>query len=110
MSTSGEITLDNGCRLPDIKTLQNAMKLSIVEDRPIMMDYWTDSVDKKNVFIGIREENGETKKILIKNKDEYTSYIDKVYRINKTDYIILTENSLYLVDANIENKKVSFEP
>ena len=28
-----------GYRLPDVKTLQHASKLSIVEDKPIMMDY-----------------------------------------------------------------------
>jgi hypothetical protein len=109
MSSTTEVTLDDGCRLPDIKTIQNAMKLAIVEDRPIMLDYWTDSVEKK-VIIGIREEDGKNKKILIKNKEEYTSYIDKVYRINNKDYIILTENSIYLVDASIESKRISFEP
>lgn len=100
-----EVTLEEGHRLPEIKTLQNAAKLSIVEDRPIMMDYWTDSIDK-SVMIGIKDDN---KKMLIKNAEEYTSYIDKVYRINGKDYIIMTENSIYLVDADIPSKKVSFD-
>lgn len=109
MSTSQDVVLENGCRLPDVKTMQNAMKIGIVEDRPIMMDYWTESIEKK-VIIGIRVEDGVTKKMLIKNKEEYTSYVDKVYRINQKDYIVLTENSIYIVDAAIESKKVSFEP
>jgi len=92
-------------RLPEIKTLQNAAKLSICEDRPIMMDYWTASIDK-TVIIGIRQDN---KKMLIKSTEEYTSYIDKIYRINNKDYIIMTENSIYLVDADIPNKRVSFD-
>lgn len=100
-----EVTLEEGHRLPEIKTLQNAAKLSIVEDRPIMMDYWTDSIDK-SVMIGIKDDG---KKMLIKNAEEYTSYIDKVYRINGKDYIIMTENSIYLVDAEIPSKKVSFD-
>jgi hypothetical protein len=100
-----EVTLDEGHRLPDIKTLQNAVKLSIVEDKPIMMDYWTGSLDK-SVMIGIREDG---QKMLIKNTEEYTSYINKVYRINGTDYIIMTENSIYLVDISIPTKKVSFD-
>jgi hypothetical protein len=100
-----EVTLDEGHRLPEVKTLQNASKLSIVEDRPIMMDYWTDSIDK-SVMIGIKEDG---KKMLIKNPEEYTSYIEKVYRINGKDYIIMTENSIYLVDAEIPSKKVSFD-
>ena len=100
-----EVTLEEGHRLPEIKTLQNAAKLSIVEDRPIMMDYWTDSIDK-SVMIGIKDDG---KKMLIKNSEEYTSYIEKVYRINGKDYIIMTENSIYLVDAEIPSKKVSFD-
>ena len=100
-----EVTLEEGHRLPEIKTLQNAAKLSIVEDRPIMMDYWTDSIDK-SVMIGIKDDG---KKMLIKNAEEYTSYIEKVYRINGKDYIIMTENSIYLVDAEIPSKKVSFD-
>lgn len=103
--SSEEVTLDEGHRLPDLKTLQNAVKISIVEDRPILMDYWTSSIDK-TVMIGIRDDG---KKMLIKNVEEYTSYIEKVYRINKKDYIILTENSIYLVDADIPNKRVSFD-
>lgn len=102
---TAEVTLDEGHRLPDIKTLQNAVKLSIVEDKPIMMDYWTGSLDK-SVMIGIREDG---QKMLIKNTEEYTSYISKVYRINGTDYIIMTENSIYLVDISIPTKKVSFD-
>ena len=100
-----ELSLDEGHRLPDAKTLQNAAKLSIVEDRPILMDYWTSSIDK-TVMIGIREDG---KKMLIKNAEEYTSYIEKVYRINGKDYIIITENSIYLVDGAIPSKRVSFD-
>ena len=100
-----ELSLDEGHRLPDAKTLQNAAKLSIVEDRPILMDYWTSSIDK-TVMIGIREDG---KKMLIKNAEEYTSYIEKVYRINGKDYIIMTENSIYLVDGGIPSKRVSFD-
>ena len=100
-----EVTLDEGHRLPDLKTLQNAAKLSIVEDKPILLDYWTNSLDK-TVMIGIREDG---KKMLIKNAEEYTSYIEKVYRINGKDYIIMTENSIYLVDGAIPSKRVSFD-
>ena len=37
--------------LPTNETLQHATKMSIVEDKPIMLDYWVDSLDKK-VLIG----------------------------------------------------------
>ena len=90
--------------------MQNAAQLSIVEDRPIMLDYWTSSIEK-TVMIGVREDG---KKMLIKNSDEYTSYIEKVFKVqnkdtNNADYIIMTENSIYFVDAGIPNKRVSFD-
>ena len=34
-------------RLPENKTLQHVTKLSIVEDKPIMMDYWASSIEKE---------------------------------------------------------------
>jgi hypothetical protein len=67
-----------------------------------MLDYWVNSVEKK-VIIGVRD-GGE--KLLVKNEEEYTSPINKVYKV-KNDYIIETENSLYLVDAAIDTKKIS---
>jgi hypothetical protein len=100
-----EVSLDEGHRLPDIKTLQNAAKLAVVEDKPILLDYWTSSLDK-SVMIGIREDG---KKMLIRNTEEYTSYIEKVYRIAGKDYIIMTENSIYIVDLNIPTRRVSID-
>ena len=47
--------------------------------------------------------------MLIKNTEEYTSYIEKIFRIGGSDYIIMTENSIYLVDKDIPTKKVSFD-
>ena len=89
-------------RLPDNKASQHIFKLSIVQDKPIMMDYWTKSLDK-GVLIGVREGN---EKLLVKSEDEYTSPIVKIYKV-ETDYIIETENSLYLVDAQISHKRIS---
>ena len=78
------------------------MKLAIVDDRPIMMDYWTGSQENK-VLIGVRE-SGE--KLLVKSEDEYTSPIAKIYKI-EGEYIIVTENSLYIVSADISTRKIS---
>jgi hypothetical protein len=41
-------------RLPSDPTLKHAVKLSIVEDKPIMLDYWTPSLDKK-ALVGSKE-------------------------------------------------------
>jgi hypothetical protein len=89
-------------RLPSDVTLKHASKLSIVEDKPIMLDYWAPSLDKKSL-IGARE-NGE--KLLVKSEDEYTSCIQKFYK-SGTEYIIITENSIYLVSSDIPTRKIS---
>ena len=91
-----------GYRLPEANTLQHAMKLAIVEDKPVMMDYWTNSLDKK-VLIGVKENE---EKLLVKSEEEYTSPISKIYKVGK-EYIIMTENSIYLVDNGIATKRIS---
>lgn len=88
--------------LPPNSVLQKACKISIVEDKPIMMDYWTDSIEKK-VLIGVRE-NGE--KLLVRSEDEYTSPIAKIYKLDDT-FIVMTENSIYLVSADILKKRIA---
>lgn len=97
------ISTADGYRLPENKTLQHAAKLSIVEDKPIMMDYWTNSLDK-TVLIGVKEDNQE--KLLVKSEEEYTSPISKIYKVCK-EYIIITENSIYIVDLEIPTKKIT---
>ena len=89
-------------RLPCDKTLQHASKLAVVEDKPILMDYWSQSLDKK-VLVGVRE-NGE--KLLVKSEDEYTSPISKFYESN-TEYIVITENSIYIVSSDIPKRRIS---
>lgn len=88
--------------LPADFTLKQAVKLSIVEDKPIMMDYWTASIEKK-ALIGAKD-NGE--KLLVKSEDEYTSSIAKIYK-SASEYIIMTENSLYIVSNSIPTRKIS---
>lgn len=67
-----------------------------------MMDYWIKSLDKK-ALIGVKSA-GE--KLLVKNEDEYTSPIVKVYKV-ELEYIVETENSLYVVCAAIPTKRIS---
>jgi len=89
-------------RLPTDTTLKHAAKISIVDDKPIMMDYWTASLDKK-ALIGARE-NGE--KLLVKSEEEYTSCIAKFYK-SGNEYIVITENSIYIVANDIPTRKIS---
>ncbi len=89
-------------RLPSEVTMKNACKLAIVEDKPIILDYWTASLDKK-ALIGIRDNN---EKLLVKSEDEYTSTIAKFYK-SGTEYIVITENSIYLVSNDIPTRKIA---
>lgn len=98
MSTSSDLQY----HAPSSSCLQHAVKLSVVEDRPMMMDYWTASLEKK-VLIGVKD-GGE--KLLVKSEDEYTSPIQKIYKI-ETEFIIVTENSLYIVHHEIPTKRIS---
>jgi hypothetical protein len=93
---------ESSYRLPSDITLKHAAKLSMVEDKPIMLDYWTVSLDKK-ALVGVKD-NGE--KLLVKSEDEYTSSISKFYK-SGTEYIIITENSIYLVSSDIPTKKIT---
>ena len=92
----------NENRFPGTNTLQHAIKICIEEDKPLMLDYWKLSLEK-TVLIGVKED-GE--KLLVKSEDEYTSSIVKIFKVDN-DYIVLTENSLYIVDVNCPTKRIS---
>ena len=48
----------------------------------------------------------ETKeKMLVKSNDEFTSLIQKVYKVQE-EYIIITENSIYLVSGKIQKRRI----
>jgi len=102
MSEQKHATTQESYRLPSDVTLKHAAKIGMVEDKPIMLDYWTASLDKK-ALIGVKE-NGE--KLLVRSEEEYTSSIAKFYK-SAGEYIIITENSVYLVSSDIPTKKIS---
>lgn len=101
MSATQE-TAQSQYRLPSTKVLLHAAKLATMEDRPIMMDYWTESLDKK-ALIGVREDD---EKLLVKNEEEYTSPISKIFRV-ESEFIVVTENSIYIVSAEIPTRKIA---
>ena len=94
--------LDKNYRLPSNTCLQHAWKLSMVEDKEVKSDYWTASLDKE-VIIGVKADQ---EKLLVKSEDEYTSPISKIYKVEE-EYIIVTENSIYLVSADIDSTRIS---
>ena len=85
---------------PSSTCLSHCVKLAISDDKPIMLDYWQSSLEGKSL-IGVR--GGE--KLLVKNEDEYTSPIYKILKVDK-EYIILTENSIYVVSSSIVTKRI----
>lgn len=88
--------------LPNNDIWNKVVKISIEDDKPIMMDYWLDSLEKQ-VIIGVRE-NGE--KLLVKSQEEFTSPIQKIFRMSEV-YIICTENSIYITRSDIGNKRIT---
>ena len=88
--------------LPPSSIWNQIAKISITEDKPIMLDYWSDSLEKK-VLIGVKESK---EKLLVKNEEEYTSPIVKIYKMDEV-YIICTENSIYLTSTRIETRRIS---
>jgi hypothetical protein len=89
--------------LPGPTTLLQASKLAIEQDRAIMLDYFRQTA-QGTAFLG---EDPDTKeRILVKSKDEFTSLIKKLYKVGD-DFIILTENSLYIVSGKIQKRKVN---
>ena len=89
-------------RFPSQKTMECAIKIAIDEDRPIMLDYWMDSLNKK-VVIAVQPETKE--KYLVKSDEEYTSPIVEIKRWLQ-DFIIKTENSIYIVSSDIQVKQI----
>jgi hypothetical protein len=89
--------------VPSAQTMVEAAKLAIAQDRAIMLDYYRES-STNTAFLG---EDPETKeRILVKSKDEFTSLVKKLFKVGE-DFIIQTENSLYIVSGKIQKRKVS---
>ena len=89
--------------VPTATALIQAARLGIQQDKPIQLDYYVDSAQSK-AFLG---EDAETKeRVLIKSKEEFTSHIQKLYKVAE-DYIIITENSIYIVSGAIQKRKVN---
>ena len=91
-------------KLPSENVLKHASKLAISDDKPILLDYWSDSCGEGAcVLIGVKAND---EKLLVRSGEEYTSPIISIYQV-ESDYLIETENSLYVVDSKIPTKKIS---
>jgi hypothetical protein len=89
-------------QVPSATVMAQAAKVAIERDRPIYLDYYNDSLEKK-CCIGVQD----SVKMLVKSDTEYTSPIETIMRIKEEKvYLVLTENSLYIVSADVPVKKV----
>jgi hypothetical protein len=86
--------------LPGAQTMLQAAKLAIQQDKPIQLDYYVETGNGK-AFMGEEKETKE--KMLVKSNEEFTSLIQKVYKVGE-EYIVVTENSLYLVSGKIQKR------
>ncbi len=89
--------------VPSATVMVQAAKVAVEEDRPIYLDYYVDSIQKK-CCIGV---HGNNTKMLVKSDTEYTSSIEKIMRLkDENAWLVLTENSLYVVSGDIPVKKI----
>ena len=89
--------------VPSATVLVQAAKVALEEDRPIYLDYYVDSIQKK-CCVGVQ---GTGTKMLVKSDTEYTSSIEKIMRLKEENtWLVLTENSLYIVSGEIPVKKI----
>ncbi len=86
--------------LPSEKTLNGAFRISIAHGKPVDSYFYVDSIKGK---VCIRHDGDE--KIIFKNEEEYTSPLENLYK-SENEYIAVTNNSIYIISARTEIKKV----
>ena len=103
MSQQTSETTTNTKRVPHIQTLNQAAKMAIELDRPILLDYY----DVKARIVKTAQKDT----LLYKSNEEYTSPIAKLFKVDKSeqqtgggsicDLIALSENSIYIVTSDV---------
>ena len=90
--------------IPNEKVLAHAAKIAMEQDKPLLFDYYAETKAGGPAFLG--EDKDTKERILVKNPEEYTSPVKKMFKA-KDDYIIVTENSVYIVSGAIKKKEIS---
>ena len=89
-------------QVPSPTVMAQAAKIAVEQDRPIYLDYYNDSLEKK-CCIGVQGNS----KFLVKSDTEYTSPIESIMRIKEEKtYLVVTENSLYIISADVPVKRI----
>lgn len=101
-STATSVTAPE-LEIPHEKTLAQAARLAIENDMAINLDYYIDTRDGK-AFLG--EDGGTKEKMLVRSEQEYTSPVQKIFKV-EGDFIVMTENSIYIVSRNIKKRTIT---
>ena len=93
MSSEGRISM------PSASTLEQAAKLAIKISKPICFYFYIDSC-KNNASI----VTADGEKIIYKNNEEHTSPIKNTYKVGN-EYLVVTENTIYIVSCSTNIRK-----
>lgn len=102
-AAAGGSIIASEINVPHEKTLKHAARIAIEKDMPILLDYFNDTAEGK-AFLG---EDATTKaKMLVRSEDEYTSLIQKIFKV-ADDFIVITENSIYIISGTTKKKTIT---
>jgi len=95
-------TAESGSRIvyPTASTMDKALKLSLKLTKPIDLYFYLDSLRGRVCIMNDGEDM-----VIYKNDEEMTSPILKTYK-SDDQYITVTENSIYILDAATPIKSV----
>lgn len=88
--------------LPSATCMVQAARLAMQQDKPIQMDYYVDTAAQK-AFVG--EDETTKERMLVKSNEEFTSLVQHTYKVGE-DYIMVTENSIYVVSGKIQKRRI----
>lgn len=86
--------------IPSSHVLQKSAEICIKTDKPLQLDYYVPSLYKKCSIA--RDEDS---KVLWKSDSEFTSPLKSMFKVEDgnggTDFILETQNSVYLVSGRM---------
>ncbi len=85
--------------LPSTNTLNQATKLAIKVQKPICFYFYIDSCKGQATIV-----NADGDKIIYKNNEEHTSPIKNTYKVDN-EYLVVTENTIYVISCNTQINK-----
>ena len=108
--------------VPSARTMYSAASLALRlnNNPPISLDYWADSLNNR-ACIGVNKAQKDApkdkqEKKLYKNSEEHTSLIKNIYpgyqasagEAASTEFLVVTENTIYITSSTIGRSYVVF--